>query len=781
MAYPTDYDSDGMKAGSSSNDQRRALVAAPDGPHWPARTQTQPEILKITPRPIDLVYALRRRWGWALGLGILAAAATALAAWFLIPVNYTATAWLRIASAKPSIMFKVGGEDELLNDKRAQATLMTSQFVLSQALLKPGVSQLEYLRNEEDRLTWLKQNVRVSFPGNSEILQIAMTGDDPSQLVDLVNAVKDAYMQEVVGVDRQNHLRRKQVLERSYGRNVDEIKKKSKRYEELANEMEAPFSEVAIAKAQGAIETSETLKNSIIRLKGEVRGMARRINILQARLDKATYGEDEPASEEERKERALERAKRRMMEAALAREPWIANAQNQIVALDAAIFEEKQRAAHEDAPSILRMKDRIKVLQEGIADRVKEVQPRYVEQIEQHFKEQYADGLQLDPQTPREEAMAELDRMKIDEAVLQTELDEATKAFEENRKGIGELGANAIELESRKTELDRLKKITERMGNELEQWEVELQAAPRVSILEPASVPKTSDIRKKRRVVLFASSAAFGLAVLLVAGVDFLSRRVNSPAEVAYGLGVQVMGDVPAISGRWRHHGALNGASGPLQGMLTESIDNIRTALLYRAAKDSIRVTMVTSSLEKEGKTTVASQLAASLARSGRRTLFLDGDLRRPTAHRLFELPVTPGLSEVLRGEATLEDVIRPTRVAGLWLIPAGRCDQDAIQALASDGLREDMEKLREEFDFIMIDSGPVLTDSDALLFGRYSDAVLLSVMRDVSRVPQVYEACERIRAVNIPLLGAIVNGVGMGKYRSYYRPYSVRTEAEVA
>ena len=774
MVYPTDYDSDGTKPGAAySGDQGRALVAAPTGPHWPARTQAQPEILKVAPRPIDLVYALRRRWGWALGLGILAAAGTAVAAWFLIPVNYRATAWLRIASSKPSIMFKVGGEDELLNDKRAQATLMTSRFVLSEALRKPNVSKLEYLRDEEDPLTWLKEHIQVSFPGNSEILEIGMTGDDPSQLVTLVNAVKDAYMQEVVGVDRENHLRRKSSLERSYQRNLELIQQKAARCKNLAEELGAAGSEAMRMKELLTVENVTALRSRLTQLQSRLRVADHNIALQEQRIKNLT---DEPINEEERRELT----KKRMVEAYMAQEPWIRNARSQIVALDAAIFEEKQRAAHEDAPSILRMKERIKTLQEGIVQRAEEIQPEVIEMVEKRIQEQLEQGLGLAPETPRERQLVMIQDLKTQKSLLEEELKEAEEAHKKAAEEASKVGSNSVDLEQKKTELDRLKRTTSRMGAELEEWEVELQAAPRVSVLEQASVPKTSDIRKKRRVVGFAAAAAFGLAVLLVAGVDFLSRRVNSPAEVAYGLGVQVMGDVPAIS-RWRQGGGLRGSYGGLQGILTESIDNIRTALLYRAARDSIRVAMVTSSLEKEGKTTVASQLAASLARSGRRTLFLDGDLRRPSAHRLFELPMTPGLSEVLRGEVAMEDVIRPTRIAGLWMVPAGRCDQEAIQSLASDGLRDDMEKLREEFDFIMIDSGPVLTDSDALLFGRYSDAVLLSVMRDVSRVPQVYEACERIRAVNIPLLGAIVNGVSMGKYRSYYRPYAARTEADVA
>jgi len=383
VVHPTDYDSEGMKAGSSSNDQRRALVAAPDGAHWPARTQTQPEILKITPRPIDLAYALRRRWGWALGLGILAAAATAAAAWFLIPVNFTATAWLRIASSKPSIIFKVGGEDELLNDKRAQATLMTSRFVLSEALRKPGVSQLGYLRNEEDRLTWLKQNIQVSFPGSSEILQIAMTGDDPSQLVTLVNAVKDAYMQEVVGVDRENHLRRKSNLERSYERNKELIKKKSSQYKDLADQLGASGSDAVRIKELYAVETVSMLRNRVTGLQSQIRGLERSITIKEEQVKSLT---DEPVDEEKQKELA----RKRMFEAYIAREPWITNARNQIFALDAAKFEEKQRAVREDAPSILRMEERIKTLQEGIAKRAEEIQPQLLEQIDKQIEEQLA-------------------------------------------------------------------------------------------------------------------------------------------------------------------------------------------------------------------------------------------------------------------------------------------------------------------------------------------------------------------------------------------------------
>jgi capsular exopolysaccharide synthesis family protein len=747
-----------------------ALVTTKNGVLQSAES-ARPEILSPTPRPIDLLYALRRRWKWALGLGILSAALAVAVAWILIPVNYTATAWLRIAKERPKIMYDTETQDDLLSHRQAQATLLTSKFVLNAALRKPGIAQLPYIRDERDPITWLKRNVNVSFPGRSQILQIAMTGDDPNQLKRLVDAVKDAYMEEVVSVERESHLRRKRVLDLTYQRNLEQIKKKEHMVRELANQLGTPDSEAARVRELHALESLADLRKKVNSLKGTISGMERKVTLLKKRL--GVEGEAEGENQEPDRELLAQR----LLEAALAQDPVITQTYNQISALDSAIIEERLRAANDDAPSILRLKERQEALAKIIEQRREEVVPQLRDRIE----EQIAAGVNFAPQTPQELIRSQIEDIQLQKSVLESELEVTMESFKEEAEEMEKFGSYSADLETEKMELERLKKLTSQMGNELQQWEIELSAAPRVTLLEAASVPRTSDIDKKYRKVAMIGFAAFGLAVAGVAAVDFFSRRVNSPTEVAYGLGVRVMGDVPLISSRiGRHRRTLNGAApSPREGMLAESIDNIRTALLHRASAESIRSVMVTSSLEKEGKTTVATQLSASLARSGRRTLLIDGDLRRPTAHRLFELPVGPGLSELLRSEAELEEVLRPTRVAGLWMISAGKCDPDAVQSLAKNGLGEACEKMRAEFDFIVIDSGPILTDADALLFGQYSDAVILSVLRDVSRVPRVFEACERLRAVDMRLLGAVVNGMSMGRYyRSYYRPYTIRVES---
>ena len=179
---------------------------------------------------------------------------------------------------------------------------------------------------------------------------------------------------------------------------------------------------------------------------------------------------------------------------------------------------------------------------------------------------------------------------------------------------------------------------------------------------------------------------------------------------------------------------------------------------------------MITSAVAGEGKTSLASYLATSLARSGLRTLLVDADLRSPMMHRLFDLPQAPGLSELLRGEVDLDEAIGATAVEDLKLLPAGRCDRQALRILSQGGLGPLFDRLKERFDFIIVDSSPILPVADAMLIAQHADAVLFSIFRDVSRKTKVKAAFERLQCLGVPVLGAVVTGAHGGLYgNSYY------------
>jgi capsular exopolysaccharide synthesis family protein len=256
-----------------------------------------------------------------------------------------------------------------------------------------------------------------------------------------------------------------------------------------------------------------------------------------------------------------------------------------------------------------------------------------------------------------------------------------------------------------------------------------------------------------------------------VAWLEFRARRIQSTEEVVLGLGMRVVGAVPTLppQSRFRFIGVEDAVD--LTGHnLVESIDGIRTMLLRNAAMEGTRVIMVTSAVSGEGKTTLASNLALSLARAGRRTLLVDCDLRRPSAHQLFEQTLQPGFSETLLREVDLADAIRPTTTDdNLRLLPAGQWDRQVIQELAKEGMEPLFDRLKEEFDFVVIDSHPVLPATDSLLIGQYVDAVIVSLMRDVSQAPRVYAACQRLATLGIRVFGAVVNGMPSEVYDNHY------------
>jgi Mrp family chromosome partitioning ATPase len=151
-----------------------------------------------------------------------------------------------------------------------------------------------------------------------------------------------------------------------------------------------------------------------------------------------------------------------------------------------------------------------------------------------------------------------------------------------------------------------------------------------------------------------------------------------------------------------------------------------------------------------------------------------------PTAHRLFGLQRAPGFSEVLCGRAELAEAIQPAPVGNLSFLAAGRPDAEAFQALAKRRLADLIRQLRGQFDFILIDSSPVLPVSDALLLGQHADAVIFSVLRNVSQLPKVYAAYQRVGALGIPILGAVVNGVRDELYAAgYHYAYETPSEAQ--
>lgn len=737
------------------------------GPVIPAAVR---ETLQGPPRPVDVLHALRRRWLWIAVLGAVLPGIAMFVADRKIPVEYTAAAWLRVSLQRPKVVFETRDDDPLLRQRQTQATLITSNLVLNAALRREGIAQLPLIAGKADPVQWLRQQIRVRFPGEADILEISMKGEDPQQIKEIVNAVKDAYMEQVVNVDREFVLRRKNLLQQSYERTLELVKNRSARYEELANAVGSSDSEVVRRKAITALETLADHRRRVNEIRRQIGGLDRKVAVLRSRLE--LLEKERPESTEEERRARDEAVIKRIVEAGLSADPWLTAATQRKSLIESQLFEERQRVAPgAEASTVRRLAEELRTLEAAVAQRRAELEPALTE----YAREQLVKGRTGLPPTEAERLQGEIAAAELEKAVLEDELKMALEQFEKEAADAERFGKYSADLEAERAELERLKAIADRTGDELERWNVELEAPPRVVEFEPADVPRVNNLQDKQRLVLFIGLTTLAGVLIVVVLGDYLLRPVSSTSQLAYGLGLPVIGDMPLLRRRWLPNFSRNGAiPADIRAVLTESVDQIRTTLLHRAKQDGLKVVLVTSALAQEGKTTAAAQLALSLARAGRRTVLVDGDIRRPRVHRIFGRRLGPGLSEWVRGEVKLPEVVQQTEFEMLQVVTAGHGDAAALEGFAQGRADDLFQRLREAFDFIVVDTSPLLTAADALVLTRLADGALLSVLQDGSRLARVYEAAQKLRAVDMPLLGVIVHGAHFRRYRSYYRRYTI-------
>ena len=336
-------------------------------------------------------------------------------------------------------------------------------------------------------------------------------------------------------------------------------------------------------------------------------------------------------------------------------------------------------------------------------------------------------------------------------------IDEVKKLEE----GLQSINQTALSLESTKDEIRFTERNAELIGQEVANLEIELDAPSRVTLYEHAEVPRAASEKKRLVATGFAGFSIFALVLLSVAWLDARVRRIDRVDEVVHGLGMELVGTLPPLSVRPRR--ALTSSAAERDrnetGILMEAVDSTRAMLMHVLRNESIRTVMVASAQKGEGKTSLACHLATSLARARQRTLLIDCDLRCPTIQMLFDLPLGPGVCEVLRGESDVADIIQPTSAPLLSLLTAGRCDASAIEALAHGSLQRLFDEVRGQFDYIIVDSAPVLAVADSLQVCQHVDAVLFSVLRDVSRLPRIHAAYEQLSRLGVRMLGVVVAG----------------------
>ncbi len=256
----------------------------------------------------------------------------------------------------------------------------------------------------------------------------------------------------------------------------------------------------------------------------------------------------------------------------------------------------------------------------------------------------------------------------------------AAKGINKMREEAEKIGNYSVELEMLRAEFRHEELLAAEMNNEKEKLRVELRSPARITLVEAADLPLLpSNGTTRLAATVLLATVGFCCPAVVLAFLDTRTRRINTVDDVSKGLRLPVIGSVPRIPSRVIRR--LASPSKRYQSWhlrLTELVDGIAARLLLKADVKQCRVIMVSSAGGGEGKTTLATQLALSLARTGRRTVLVDFDLRRPSFDEVFGLPLSPGVSEALRQQSTVAELVHPTATDNLAVVTAGRWDRQA-------------------------------------------------------------------------------------------------------
>lgn len=303
-----------------------------------------------------------------------------------------------------------------------------------------------------------------------------------------------------------------------------------------------------------------------------------------------------------------------------------------------------------------------------------------------------------------------------------------------------------------------------------------------VTLVDSADIPREPSSPKLILNLAIAFVLGVAAAALFVLLREHLDDTIRSPEDVERKLGLSLLGLIPRVD-----DDEAASAADDAKSSLSEAYHSLVANLRFSTPNGFPRVLAVTSTNESEGKTTTAHSVAVDLARLGKSVLLIDGDLRRPTLHRRMEAKNSPGLTELLVGEAEFDNVLHPSNYTNLTYMTGLPIPPEPSLLLGGDHLPEVVAKAHERFDVVVIDSAPMLGLSDTASIASLTDGVLFVI--DASRFHRgaVKSALRRLGMVNARVLGAVVTKFDAraagGDYSyygyNYYAYGSDRTETE--
>jgi len=697
----------------------------------------------------DLLKGVLRRWYIALAVFLLMCAIGLPAVWLLNEPSYSVTGAIRVAPIISNILTGEAERGAISNYESfvyTQARLITGNQVVQWVADTLADKNLSFFQKEPvGFVTKLKRQLKVAEanrePANvlkdaiqdgiitaaparrTELIEVTVKSTNPNEAKQIVDAFISAYMVLEGSRATQDESQKLATLEGERKTLVLRLDDHHTKLRDLAQQ----YGTTTLSGRQDmALQRVNTLLGELTRIE------ARRIN-LEAQVQFLQQSKQQPISPQELMERRTEY---------INTNPMVQELTRGIVQLEQQLIQARQTMG--PANPALKQKEELLT-----ASRLR------LDEMQQALSKDFENVISKEIDKANKEkllgAQAELEQTRAHEKHLQDVLGvEDTQTVQ--------LGRTQLDIEDLKFQSDFDQQQYEAVCRRIRELEMERKSPARVYVAFQADISGLSDKRAKysAALVFFALASGCGLAFLR----DKADKSLRTPDDVAKRIGIRIIGTTTSL---YKVKPAI------FAEQIAGDYQTIRANLGLLNSEGMPKKVAVTSPGMREGKTTFAVNLATSISRSGKKVLLIDGDMRKPDIAHLLNLPRnSQGLEDVLQG-AESDQIICSVPSTGFDVLASHSHDGvNAYELIASPMAAQQIDKLAEKYDHIIIDTPPVLAFPDAMVWAKLAGAVILTSFAGQTTSTDLKDAKERFEQINVRVLGTVLGNVSAEQ--SYYR-----------
>jgi capsular exopolysaccharide synthesis family protein len=695
--------------------------------------------------PGFLWFVLRRWFKFALPLGILLTSLGVTGVMLSFKREYRSEAWVQISKHRPIVAFKI--DESSADFVETQKQLLRSPPVLANVLSRPEVARLPDIQKAKDARKWIEQQMEVTPLGRSELYAVAFRSSDPEQSRIIVDAIVQSYFSLQAFQSSRQVSKLVEVLQLEKERQVARVTNLEERISELAKKNADGSSLIVNPYRPTLVDVNplyQTLQQRLAETEAE-----RQMHEAQIAVFQELGGESPLANSD--------------LDRAVAELP------------DVVRLEGKAEAARKSLSALRPESNAYTDAQRNLTNWEHQIKAARINGREDLLKAHKDQASSL-----REDRLAQYKAQSREYEIRENKLKEQIDA---ERRKLEHKTGNRYELEFLTSDLNRAKEVFQKLEDRVFALSIEYLSPDRpeqVQVIHPAEAPAAPVQAYPFKQLAIVSCLAFALPYVVFGAFELRARRMYDASELFDNGQLKMVSEIASIPARpLLAHGRARRQFERDRAIFEEGVESLRNMLTVSPDWANAKVLAVVSAVPGEGKTSIASQLAAGWSRNEHSsTLLIDGDIRDPDVHGIFSVPNSPGLVAVLAEKSSLDDAIIHWD-GSLDILPAGVLLSRPHPLLSGDRFTHIVNELRARYSRIVIDLAPLLSASEVLPMLKAVDGVLLCARKDHSRAAHVQLACERLEKIGVQRIVGVFSGITSHSYMYNYGDYVAWTPTD--